>query len=116
MARNNLDTAYTDDLYITHDINDPCYSIFPSLLLFSTPIVFFPAKDQKWTQFLCIWKLVREALIFILLFFLYRTAEIWTFWDSYNKRITWLGRGQKNHWSPAPGPAEPHSQESHHMP
>lgn len=76
MARNNLDTAYTDDLYITRDTEDPRYSIFASLSLISIPIVFFPPKDGKWTHFLCIWKVVREALIFTLLFFLYRTAEI----------------------------------------
>lgn len=65
-ARNNVDTASTDDLYVIHDTAGLCYSIFPSLLLISTPVVFFHLKMEsalgfsasgKWSERLYTWSL-----------------------------------------------------------
>lgn len=50
MARNNLDTAYTDDLYITRDTEDPRYSIFASLSLISIPIFMYLLTSSEETE------------------------------------------------------------------
>lgn len=62
MNRYNLGVVSTYDLYIIRDTTNLCCSTFPSLLLPSTPVVFFHSKDGKYTQLLCISKVVRETV------------------------------------------------------